>query len=152
MRCICMFKTEVLRVLQATLVLLCLFLGTRIVLCCVATIAKYWFCYIFFFNYTATTEIYTLSLHDALPIFGFIDNRKPNFNYLVDDIAELLTGKYGVSSVIKRNKRATAMPAPDAVLKELTAQCDLVRSEEHTSELQSQSNLVCRLLLEKKKK
>lgn len=59
-------------------------------------------------------------------VVGFIDNRKPNFNYLVDDIAELLIGKYGVTSVIKRNKRATAMPAPDAVLKELSAQCDLV--------------------------
>ncbi len=59
-------------------------------------------------------------------VVGFIDNRKPNFNYLVDDIAELLIGKYGVTSVIKRNKRATAMPAPDSVLKELTAQCDLV--------------------------
>ena len=59
-------------------------------------------------------------------VVGFIDNRKPNFNYLVDDIAELLIGKYGVASVVKRSKRATAMPAPDAVLKELSAQCDLV--------------------------
>ena len=59
-------------------------------------------------------------------VVGFIDNRKPNFNHLVDDVAELLIGKYGVSSVIKRNKRATAMPASDAVLEELTTQCDLV--------------------------
>ncbi len=59
-------------------------------------------------------------------VVGFIDNRKPNFNHLVDDIAELLIGEYGVTSVIKRNTRATAMPAPDAVLKDLSAHCDLV--------------------------
>src|ERR1039457_4932414 len=70
----------------------------------------------FFFNDTATTEIYTLSLHDALPILAdYGCNRR---------VGSLL----GVS-----NK-----PAPD-------------RSEEHTSELQSPCNLVCRLLLEKKK-
>src|SRR6266567_9505995 len=68
----------------------------------------------FFFNDTATTEIYTLSLHDALPI--------------------------SLSST-----HPTAPPAPAGKL------CP-ARSEEHTSELQSQSNLVCRLLLEKKKK
>src|SRR2546430_12678504 len=76
----------------------------------------------FFFNDTATTEIYTLSLHDALPI------------YL--PFAE--------------------MPAhPDLVATGETPErihrAVLIRSEEHTSELQSQSNLVCRLLLEKKK-
>src|SRR5256885_15237454 len=70
----------------------------------------------FFFNDTATTEIYTLSLHDALPIFR-ISCQYPS-----------------VSSVgLCPTKRAT-------------------RSEEHTSELQSPCNLVCRLLLEKKKK
>ena len=59
-------------------------------------------------------------------IVGFIDNSKPNFNFLVDDLAELLLSQYGVASVIKRNKRASAMPAPDAVIEELTRQCDLV--------------------------
>jgi hypothetical protein len=59
-------------------------------------------------------------------VVGFIDNRKPNFNYLVDDIAELLIEKYGVVSVIKRTKPATAVPASEAVMKELTAECDLV--------------------------
>ena len=59
-------------------------------------------------------------------VVGFIDNRKPNFNYLVDDVAELLIEKYGVKSVLKRNKRATAMPASETVLKELTEECDLV--------------------------
>src|SRR2546430_7451593 len=71
----------------------------------------------FFFNDTATTEIYTLSLHDALPILSSI-------------------------ATLPR-----AVPATDPWLVE-GQRC---RSEEHTSELQSQSNLVCRLLLEKKK-
>src|SRR5579883_111649 len=69
----------------------------------------------FFFNDTATTEIYTLSLHDALPIFT---NRK--------------------TSACPTSFRTPRMPAG-------------TRSEEHTSELQSRENLVCRLLLEKKK-
>jgi hypothetical protein len=59
-------------------------------------------------------------------VVGFIDNRKPNFNYLVDDLAELLIEKYGVVSVIKRAKPATAVAASEAVMKELTAECDLV--------------------------
>src|SRR5476649_506523 len=71
----------------------------------------------FFFNDTATTEIYTLSLHDALPIYR---------------------------RVLRRDGRRRA-GQPDAVPR-------IVRSEEHTSELQSHSDLVCRLLLEKKKK
>src|SRR5688572_32735502 len=79
----------------------------------------------FFFNDTATTEIYTLSLHDALPIWK-IDR--------------------GVG--VRRNRvRATGRRVGRRRQRERRA-----RSEEHTSELQSQSNLVCRLLLEKKKK
>src|SRR2546430_13662196 len=74
--------------------------------------------YFFFFNDTATTEIYTLSLHDALPISAVLGGVLDD-DHLVRDRGE--------------------MPS------------DRVRSEEHTSELQSQSNLVCRLLLEKKK-
>src|SRR2546430_9274864 len=80
-------------------------------------------CGFFFFNDTATTEIYTLSLHDALPI------------YRVGDVVDV---------------------AAAALLEICPAHCEAVgerqveRSEEHTSELQSQSNLVCRLLLEKK--
>src|SRR2546427_6127862 len=73
---------------------------------------------VFFFNDTATTEIYTLSLHDALPIW--------------------------------RRRRAAA--GCRAGYARACARSRASRSEEHTSELQSQSNLVCRLLLEKKKK
>ncbi len=59
-------------------------------------------------------------------VVGFIDNAKPNFKYLVDDLAELLVGSYGVTSVIKRRKPHPAVPASDAVIKELSEQCDLV--------------------------
>src|SRR5215211_9560553 len=76
------------------------------------------FFFFFFFNDTATTEIYTLSLHDALPTFV---NRGD---------------EYPVIMRARAQDRAT--PA------------DLTRSEEHTSELLSHSDLVCRLLLEKK--
>src|SRR2546430_10314329 len=70
----------------------------------------------FFFNDTATTEIYTLSLHDALPI------------------SQIAPGQ-SIEDRIRPDIRTNT----------------IFRSEEHTSELQSQSNLVCRLLLEKKK-
>ncbi len=59
-------------------------------------------------------------------VVGFIDNAKPNFNHLVDDLAALLVSKYGVKSVIKRQKPAATEPATDAVLAELVGQCDLV--------------------------
>jgi len=59
-------------------------------------------------------------------VVGFIDNSKPNFNLLVDDLAVLLTERYGVKSVIKQGKRSVATPAPTQVLDELAAQCDLV--------------------------
>src|SRR2546430_14870101 len=83
----------------------------------------------FFFNDTATTEIYTLSLHDALPISGSQDRLGRG--------AGVHPEEGGVQEQVVQR---------DAV------QPDYLRSEEHTSELQSQSNLVCRLLLEKKKK
>ncbi len=57
---------------------------------------------------------------------GFIDNAKPNFNYLVDDLAQLLVSKYGVARVVKRSKFTPSIPAPDALMKELTEQCDAV--------------------------
>src|SRR2546427_6080277 len=85
----------------------------------------------FFFNDTATTEIYTLSLHDALPI------------------CRLST------SVWKTEWKSCgrrAMFRSSRFLDDTWRRARAQRSEEHTSELQSQSNLVCRLLLEKKKK
>src|SRR2546430_9618789 len=90
----------------------------------------------FFFNDTATTEIYSLSLHDPLPI-------------LVRRLLGVLTVLLLVPLVSAASAAAApgALPVP-AALPALPAQA--ARSEEHTSELQSQSNIVCRLLLEKK--
>ena len=62
----------------------------------------------------------------AQAVVGFIDNSKPNFNHLADDLAELLTARYGVKQTIRRAKRSASMPAPDAVFEELGEQCDLV--------------------------
>ena len=58
-------------------------------------------------------------------VIGFIDNAKPNFNHLVDDLAELLVGKYGVAAVIKHRKPGQ-VPVSDTVMKELAEQCDAV--------------------------
>src|SRR2546430_3308640 len=86
-------------------------------------------CCLFFFNDTATTEIYTLSLHDALPI-------SPS----------------GALQVLRRSRRPVGSPARSGspAPRPRPPPRGGTRSEEHTSELQSQSNLVCRLLLEKK--
>ncbi len=59
-------------------------------------------------------------------VVGFIDNSKPNFNLLVDDIAELLTVRYGVKTIVRRGKRGASMPAASQVIDELADQCDLV--------------------------
>src|SRR2546429_7920043 len=77
----------------------------------------------FFFNDTATTEIYTLSLHDALPILSRVLN-------------------IGVLSPSRGGNR---------LFQHTVYLSEIERSEEHTSELQSRLHLVCRLLLEKKK-
>src|SRR2546426_2548292 len=89
-------------------------------------------CFFFFFNDTATPEIYSLSLHDALPISRHIVGIKPMGNGFC-----LVTAR----QVVEFGK----LPELDHL-----ARSDQ-RSEEHTSELQSPCNLVCRLLLEKKK-
>src|SRR5207244_12083232 len=80
---------------------------------------------LFFFNATAPPEIYTLSLHDALPIWRRKVVAAPRRNHSAPAVARIQTG--------------------------LPARTEF-RSEEHTSELQSPDHLVCRLLLEKKKK
>ena len=57
---------------------------------------------------------------------GFIDNAKPNFNHLVDELEAVLTQQFGVRKVIKRAKRGASMPAPQEIIEELAQQCDLV--------------------------
>src|SRR3712207_7590784 len=89
--------------------------------CCVV-----YYCWFFFFNDTATTEIYTLSLHDALPISA--ERAAPR-------------ARQRCSAAAASRRRSGRRSGPIAG-----------RSEEHTSELQSRQYLVCRLLLEKKKK
>src|SRR3712207_7068821 len=90
----------------------------------------------FFFNDTATTEIYTLSLHDALPIYTAVAD-------------------FGVDCVRKVDRRGTPRKGDQVALgreaEHLILEHLELRSEEHTSELQSRQYLVCRLLLEKKK-
>src|SRR3712207_8310961 len=98
-------------------------------------------CFAFFFNDTATTEIYTLSLHDALPICGA-------------EIAarDAPAGQQRLDGAVDgggRNGQRAAPGAEDAHADQPALGVE--RSEEHTSELQSRQYLVCRLLLEKKK-
>src|SRR2546425_8957403 len=92
----------------------------------------------FFFNDTATTEIYTLSLHDALPICGRAGLRKASPGQSPTDRCR--------ADCFHRARRVAGLRNPDE------ATPASARSEEHTSELQSLAYLVCRLLLEKKKK
>src|SRR3712207_8136011 len=96
-----------------------------------------------FFNDTATTEIYTLSLHDALPISTQDEYVRRNYEGILEPVgyenadqihADLVNGRIDLAF-------GEQLPAKDF----------LARSEEHTSELQSRQYLVCRLLLEKKK-
>src|SRR5206468_11859674 len=97
--------------------------------------------FLFFFFYdTATTALYTLSLHDALPISP---RPEPGAARRVLRGTPAHAAGRGRSCRDPATPRARASPA---------AHVHLVRSEEHTSELQSRSDLVCRLLLEKKKK
>src|SRR2546429_5590875 len=93
----------------------------------------------FFFNDTATTEIYTLSLHDALPIY-----KVGRMQAIKDFEAEAMRDDEWVFS--GRSFTDSVWMGPDGKL-----HTGEVRSEEHTSELQSRLHLVCRLLLEKKK-
>ena len=59
-------------------------------------------------------------------VVGFIDNAKPNFNHLVDDLADLLVSRYGVRAVVKRRKRSASVPAPQDMIREVAGECDLV--------------------------
>src|SRR3712207_8328864 len=95
----------------------------------------------FFFNDTATTEIYTLSLHDALPIY---QRGEPK-------ATPLTTSK--TTSASRPSPRSVAQAARGKTVSRVPIRwiSRFARSEEHTSELQSRQYLVCRLLLEKKK-
>ena len=57
---------------------------------------------------------------------GFIDNSKPNFNHLVDDLADLLVTRYGVKAIVRHRKPMAGIATPDQVMRQLTEQCDLV--------------------------
>ena len=59
-------------------------------------------------------------------VIGFIDNSKPNFSLLVEDLAQILIEKHGVKSVVKRRKKSASQGAPEAVMNELVAQVDAV--------------------------
>jgi hypothetical protein len=59
-------------------------------------------------------------------VVGFIDNSKPNFNHLVDELAEVLVRDYGVKKVVKRRKTSASVPAPGEMVEELIGECDLV--------------------------
>ena len=59
-------------------------------------------------------------------VVGFIDNSKPNFSYLVDDLVELLVSRHGVASVVRHRKLSASIPAADAAIADVKQQCDLV--------------------------
>src|SRR5206468_8347430 len=99
-----------------------------------------------FFHVTATSGIYPLSLHDALPIFEWNTttsrtpaSRSSSLRTTTERRCRLQTGQ----PAKRRSSRCTRCPGSGHLVH--------LRSEEHTSELQSRSDLVCRLLLEKKK-
>src|SRR5439155_19280787 len=91
-----------------------------------------------FFHTTLSLEIYTLSLHDALPISNSI-----SFRLRIAPLSFCITSMSPASVSIPRKEIAESRSAHAT---------EISRSEEHTSELQSRGHLVCRLLLEKKKK
>src|SRR3712207_6892113 len=100
-------------------------------------------CIFFFFNDTATTEIYTLSLHDALPIYGR--------DRLHGRLRRRRRGGGRAGRLLHRRERRDRRRG---LLRRRLRRPGrrLLRSEEHTSELQSRQYLVCRLLLEKKQR
>src|SRR5207248_9766592 len=105
---------------------------------------------IFLPTHTANTEIFTLSLHDALPISANVHFHKREGKVGQENKAMVVgileRGKEVRTQVVQSRKRASLQ----AIVKEHVLPQSAVRSEEHTSELQSPYDLVCRLLLEKK--
>src|SRR2546426_9304154 len=103
----------------------------------------------FFFNDTATTEIYTLSLHDALPISATcaVNATRRGDDERTSPRRRATTERRPSAPTTTRLRYVSRFPFPDRA----KTPAAVLRSEEHTSELQSPCNLVCRLLLEKKK-
>src|SRR5207248_11262523 len=97
---------------------------------------------LFFFNDPPTTEIYTLSLHDALPIYSQRQRESAAARRRQACAPRFSCRRSPLSGKQLRLREAWKPPMPH----------ERLRSEEHTSELQSPYDLVCRLLLEKKKK
>src|SRR3989441_9175609 len=108
------------------------------------------FSFFFFFNDTATTEIYTLSLHDALPLL--FDPEGEDVRAVIEFAnTQLLEMRYLDAQLDEALERAYDLLGRSPGLRRFLPSPYGVRSEEHTSELQSLAYLVCRLLLEKKK-
>src|SRR5690606_41201499 len=106
----------------------------------------------FFSNHPATTAIYTLSLHDALPISTRFTSLRSTCQRVWHRRSPIATSP---SQRLQRLRPCVrlkaAAPTTTTLLKTTKKNKPNSRSEEHTSELQSRENLVCRLLLEKKK-
>src|SRR5690554_7630678 len=102
--------------------------------------------FLFYFTDTATTEIYTLSLHDALPIFAELEMEE------VDAPVEEVKTQLEENPIIDEDADCFAELIENNDEQSVDDDLSAERSEEHTSELQSRPHLVCRLLLEKKKK
>src|SRR5258706_11593973 len=105
--------------------------------------------FFFFFNDTATTEIYTLSLHDALPIST---RHRRSIGARRASELEGDDRRDGDAGARERGQRRLRVFGRNEEPDQRRRRWPRSRSEEHTSELQSLTNLVCRLLLEKKKK
>src|SRR5205085_11282052 len=103
-------------------------------------------------SHAVATEIYTLSLHDALPISALIHADVVNRHLLREDCGRVgVAGPVAADRFVEKQEERV-VEDPLRARGQVCGRARLVelRSEEHTSELQSQSNLVCRLLLEKK--
>src|SRR3989440_2476050 len=106
----------------------------------------------FFFNDTAPTEIYTLPLPDALPIFTYLSDLAVRVSHQRRGLGKELIRRTQTAGGPKTTLLLLAAPAAEKYYPRIGfTHHPQARSEEHTSELQSRSDLVCRLLLEKKK-
>src|SRR5699024_12635315 len=104
----------------------------------------------FCFTTPATTQYYTLSLHDALPILGIYPSQLYKWRKEAKEFGE---GSFPGNGNLKQTPEQERILALEKKLKDVELEVSFLgRSEEHTSELQSRFDLVCRLLLEKKNK